>query len=152
MAGSDATRLAELAGAPPRLASAADLQAAGPKTGYTHPRQASSSTKGSHKLNLKYVVEACVDEGLDPATEIARVLKGRQVLDDDGEPILDPRTGKPALEYDVDPEVRLRTLSSLLDYTQPKLKAVEVKMSGSLELTNEQLDQRLAALLARTQA
>jgi hypothetical protein len=40
-------------------------------------------------------------------------------------------------------------LSEILNYTQPKLKAIEVKMSGSLELTSEQLDQRLGALLQK---
>jgi hypothetical protein len=40
-------------------------------------------------------------------------------------------------------------LSEILNYTQPKLKAIEVKMSGSLELTSEQLDQRLSALMQK---
>ena len=34
-------------------------------------------------------------------------------------------------------------------YTQPKLKSVEMKVSGNLELTNEQLDARLVALLSK---
>jgi hypothetical protein len=103
------------------------------------------------KINLKAVAEALIDEGLDPATEIARVLRGRPMLDDDGNPVIDPVTGHELMEHMIDAETRLRTLNSLLEFTQPKLKAVEVKMSGSLELTGEQLDQRLQMLLAKAQ-
>lgn len=100
------------------------------------------------KINLKAVAEACMDEGLDPAAEIARVLNeltpltknGNAVIGEDGKPIMVPL---------VDPDTRLRTLNELLQYVQPKLKSVEVKMSGALELSNEQLDQRLAALIAK---
>jgi hypothetical protein len=149
-----ATRLAELNGAPPQLASAADLEAAGPRTGHTYMRQRSVDHKrgavdGRGRINLKAVAEALIDEGLDPATEIARVLKGRPVLDDDGNEVIDPVTGQPVVEHLIDPDVRLRTLNSLLEFTQPKLKAIEVKMSGALELSSEQLDQRLDALIAR---
>ena len=62
---------------------------------------------------------------------------------------MDPVTGQQARRYDLDADVRVRMLSEILNYTQPKLKAVEVKMSGSLELTSEQLDQRLGALLQK---
>jgi hypothetical protein len=40
-------------------------------------------------------------------------------------------------------------LNELLQYTQPKLKSVEMKVSGALELTSEQLDSRLNMLLAK---
>jgi hypothetical protein len=40
-------------------------------------------------------------------------------------------------------------LNEMLQYTQPKLKSVEMKVSGQLELTNEQLDSRLTMLLSR---
>ena len=142
-----AQRLAELAGAPPRLASAEDLECAGPRTGRTHAVQVSSPSKT--RLNRKAVAEALLDEGLDPATEIARVLRGRPLLDDNGNEVIDPVTGLPVMEHLVDPEVRLRTLNSLLEFTQPKLKAVEVKLNGNLELSSEQLDQRLGALIAK---
>lgn len=149
---SKATRLAELAGAPPKMATADDLQAAGPRTGYTHAVQTSGANKGTGtglRMNLKAVSEALVEEGLDPATEFAKVLKGRPMVDDAGNPVIDPRTGQPAREYDIDPDIRVRMLSEILQYTQPKLKAVEVKLDGRMELTAEQLDQRLGALLAK---
>ena len=57
--------------------------------------------------------------------------------------------GKPVMVDAIDPDVKLRTLHEIIQYTQPKLKAVEMKVSGSLELTSEQLDQRLAALMAK---
>ena len=95
------------------------------------------------------VSEALVEEGLDPAVEFARILKGRPLVDENGEAVIDPATGQQARRYDIDSDVRVRMLSEILNYTQPKLKAVEVKMSGSLELTSEQLDQRLGALLQK---
>ncbi len=148
---SKATRLAELAGAPPKMATAEDLQAAGPRTGRTHAVQTSGANKASRGLtmNLKAVSEALLEEGLDPATEFARVLKGRPLLDDNGNQVIDPQTGQPARAYDIDADVRVRMLSEILQYTQPKLKAVEVKLNGALELSSEQLDQRLSALLAK---
>ena len=144
-----AARLDELNGAPPRLASPEDLKAAGPRTGYTHPVRKSSGSRHPLKINLMAVSEALIEEGLDPAVEFARILKGRPLVDEDGNPVMDPITGQQARRYDLDADVRVRMLSEILNYTQPKLKAVEVKMSGSLELTSEQLDQRLGALLQK---
>jgi hypothetical protein len=140
-------RLAELAGAPPRLASAEDLESAGPRTGVQHPIQRSSSKPLG--INLRAVSEALVEEGLDPAVEFARVLRGRPAVDAGGNPVIDPVTGDQARVYEIDTDVRVRMLSEILQYTQPKLKAVEVKMSGTLELSDEQLDTRLKALLAK---
>jgi len=95
------------------------------------------------------VSEALVEEGLDPAIEFARILRGRPLVDDEGKPVIDPVTGEQARRYELDADVRVRMLSEILNYTQPKLKAVEVKMSGSLELTSEQLDERLNMLLMK---
>jgi hypothetical protein len=145
---SKASRVADLAGAPPQLATSQDLLGANePLTGRQYPVKRSS--KVPHLINLKAVAEALIDEGLDPAAEIARVLKGRPMIDDNGNPVIDPVTGQEVMEHLVDPEIRLRTLNSLLEFVQPKLKAVEVKLNGNLELSSEQLDQRLGALIAK---
>jgi hypothetical protein len=110
-AGGRTSRVSDLAGAPPQLATSQDLIGANePVVGNSHP--ASRSAKQPNRINLKAVAEACIEEGLDSDT-------------------------------------RLRTLNELLQYTQPKLKAVEVKLNGNLELSSEQLDQRLGALIAR---
>lgn len=149
-ASSKAQRLAELAGAPPRMATVDDLEAAGANTSSTHARQISSSTKhqSAHRINLKAVAEACIDEGLDPAVEITKALNKQIPLIKNGQQVFDDN-GLPVMVHLVDSDTRLRTLNELLQYTQPKLKAVEVKMSGSLELSSEQLDQRLSALIAK---
>jgi len=109
----------------------------------------SSGIKHPLRINLTAVSEALIEEGLDPAIEFARILKGRPIINEDGRALIDPHTGQPARRYELDADVRVRMLSEILSYTQPKLKAIEVKMSGSLELSSEQLDQRLAMLLAR---
>lgn len=144
---SKAQRLAELAGAPPKMATVDDLQAAGAnRDGRQHAAHTASKLPG--RINLKAVAEACVDEGLDPAVEITKALNKQIPLFKNGGQVFDDN-GLPVMVHLVDPDTRLRTLNELLQYTQPKLKAVEVKMSGSLELSSEQLDQRLAALLAK---
>ena len=121
----------------------------GAKTGRTHAKQITSQKKGRDmRINLKAVAEACIDEGLDPAIEIAKALKatipmmrnGMQVFDDNGVAVMVPL---------LDVDTRMRTLNEFLQYTQPKLKSVEVKMSGTLDLTSEQLDNRLNMLLAK---
>ncbi len=121
----------------------------GAKTGRTHAKQITSQKKGRDmRINLKAVAEACIEEGLDPAVEIAKALKatipmmrnGMQVFDENGVAVMVPL---------LDVDTRMRTLNEFLQYTQPKLKSVEVKMSGSLDLTSEQLDNRLNMLLAK---
>lgn len=155
-AGSKTTRDRDLVGDVPQMATVQDLMGANPPpSGRPLARRTAKGKTGPKvppKINLKAVAEALIDEGLDPATEIARVLKGRPMVDDNGNEVHDPVTGEVVTQHLVDPETRLRTLNSLLEFTQPKLKAVEVKMSGSLELTSEQLDQRLAMLLQKAQS
>jgi hypothetical protein len=51
----------------------------------------------------------------------------------------------------LEPEVAARIQLELLQYVQPKLKAVEMRVSGELELTNEQLDDRIRALMSKTE-
>jgi hypothetical protein len=143
-----ATRLAELAGAPPRMATVDDLEAAGPSTGRTHANMTKSRKPG--RINLKAVAEALAEEGLDPTTEMIRILKAEvPVLDINGKPRVDPKTKKPMMRPAVDDDTKLRTLNELLQYTQPKLKSVEMKVSGALDLTSEQLDNRITLLLSK---
>ena len=63
------------------------------------------------------------DEGLDPVTELIRIV----------------RAG--SLELTVQASI----LNELLQYTQPKLKSIEVK--GKFELTEEQIDHRIKSLM-----
>jgi hypothetical protein len=70
------------------------------------------------------------------------------VLDNNGNPKKD-KDGQPLLVDLIDPDTKLRTLTQLLEYNQPKLKAVEMKISGTLDLTSEELDQRLTAMLSK---
>ena len=146
-------RNADLAGAPPKLATLDDLEVPTvAKPGRAHASNRSSSTKkgGELKINLKAVAEALVDEGYDPAVEIISILKKQiPICDVNGVPKVDPKTKLPMMRDALDPDTKLRMLNEMLQYTQPKLKAVEVKLSGHLELTNEQLDSRLGMLFAK---
>lgn len=128
--------------------SAVSVGRARPKgTGHGHAGLRKSKVKGA--INLKSVAEACWQEGLDPAVEIARVLATKvPVMGRNGQPKLD-KDGNPMTVDLIDPDTKLRTLTSLLEYNQPKLKSVEHKVSGTLEMTSDELDQRIAALLAK---
>ena len=146
-------RHADLAGAPPKLATLDDLEIPTvAKPGRAHASNKSSSTKkgGELKINLKAVAQALVDEGYDPAVEIISILKKQvPVYDNNGVPRFDHATKKPIMRDALDPDTKLRMLNEMLQYTQPKLKAVEMKISGHLDLTNEQLDSRLEMLFAK---
>lgn len=146
-------RHADLAGAPPKLATLDDLEIPTvAKPGRAHASNKSSSTKkgGELKINLKAVAQALVDEGYDPAVEIISILKKQvPVYDNNGVPRFDQVTKKPIMRDALDPDTKLRMLNEMLQYTQPKLKAVEMKISGHLDLTNEQLDSRLEMLFAK---
>lgn len=110
------------------------------------PKQAA---RKEGRLNLLAVADALSLEGLDPAVEMVKILNTKiPVTTRDGLPVLDAE-GKQVYVDAVDPETKLRTLNELLQYTQPKLKAVEMKVSGSLELSEEQLDERISAILEK---
>ena len=140
----------DLVGAPPKLAALDDLAfPTAAKTGRTHAKQITSQKKGRDmRINLKAVIEACIDEGLDPAVEIAKALKATTPMIRGGHPVLD-HEGKTIMVPLLDMDTRMRTLNEFLQYTQPKLKSVEVKLSGTLDLTSDQLDARLNMLLAK---
>jgi hypothetical protein len=143
--GSRKTYDPELRGAVPRLTTVQDLAGANP---WPEGRRISGNrtNRGKSKVpkvNLKAVADALLDEGLDPATEIARVLKGRPMVDAEGNPVIDALTGEPVMQHLVEPEVRLRTLNSLLEFVQPKLKSVELsgKNGGPIAITTISPDQ-----------
>lgn len=107
-------RLSELAGAEPRMATTADFQAAGARITATHDQQKSS--KRATRINLRHVIEVLEEEGLDPTAELVRLVQQPDLLD---------------------PDVRARFLNELMQYYQPKVKALEItgKNGGPIELT-----------------
>ena len=141
-------RAADLAGAPPKLATLDDLELpTATKSGTKHAQQRTS--KKPFGINLKMVSEALIEEGLDPTLEMIKILKKEvPVFDANGKPRVN-KDGTPMMRPALDDDTKLRTLNELLQYTQPKLKSVEMKVSGNLELTAEQLDNRLVMLLAK---
>lgn len=67
------------------------------------------------RINLKAVAEVLSERGLDPTEEIIKLLMPR--FSADGSPMPDV----------LDADVKARMWNELLQYTQPKLKSVEVK-------------------------
>lgn len=143
----------------PRMATVADFDVPTAATGKRLPKNKKGVTEGrghagavtsrSGTINLKTVAQACLDEGLDPAAEIARVLNTKVPARDRSGNVVMGEDGKPVMIDLIDPDTKVRTLTELLQYNQPKLKAIEMKVSGSLEMTSEEIDQRLSTLLAK---
>lgn len=80
------------------------------------------------RINLKAVAEVLAARGLDPTEALIDIISP---VDEQGEPMDSP----------LDADVRARILNELLQYTQPKLKSIEVKGKVSLgvfDVTNEQ--------------
>lgn len=137
---------ASLAGDVPRMQSMWDIDE------YHAPGQGSQTARRgsrSERLNLRAVSDVLENYGLDPIEELAKVLvKEEPARSRDGTPIVDP-DGKPLMKPTLDIETRVKLLTELAQYTRPKLKSVEVVNKGP-ELTDDQIDRRLQALLERT--
>ncbi len=102
----------------------------------------------SGKLNLRAVADVLESYGLDPIEEIAKVIVAQEPVVQGGQPVLD-KDGKPLMKPVLGADVRLRSLLELAQYSRPKLKAIEVTTKAP-ELTDDQIDRRLEALMART--
>lgn len=96
--------------------------------------------RNSGKPNLVDVGEVLAGYGLDPIAEIAGILVPRDVVGEDGE--------VQGHEYQLPAGERVKALLELTQYVRPKLKAIEVTKKGD-ELTEKQVDDRLAALLSK---
>ena len=143
---------AALAGMPPRLSTVADYSehAVPDETVQINGRR-SSSRHGRFGMNMQALDEVLSSYGLDPAVELARMLTERvPVLARDGSPVLDG-DGKPLTRPALDPADHARVASELMQYTRPKLKSVEVTVTQP-ELTDEQVERRLQALLGQRTA
>lgn len=146
VAGRNNADLQEQAGAPPEMARVPDAFS------YVTPAQIRAgqggrTTKSLGRLNLRAVADVLETYGLDPIEEVAKVVvKTEPVLDDRGQPVLG-EDGQPLMKPTLPPDVRLRTLLELAQYSRPKLKAVEITQKEP-ELSDEQIDRRLEALMA----
>jgi len=108
-------------------------------------------SRSNTRINLRAVGEVLAEYGMDPAAEMVKILTAEEpVLDTDGAPIYD-EDGQPMTRPALDAEMRLRFMNELLQYTQPKLKSVDVKVDHTADLTDEQLERRIALLLAKAE-
>ena len=91
---------------------------------------------------LRKVAEVLASYDMDPSVELAEILTPV--------PVVDPDTGVTYEQHRLPPQARASVLLELMQYAHPKLKAVEMKIEGTLAgLTQEQIDAQLAALLAK---
>jgi hypothetical protein len=103
-------------------------------------------------FNLRGVIEVLTEFGLDPVAELAGALKKQKQVcerDEDGRlvPAKDAK-GNPVYENALDEQIRVKVLMELTNFVHPKLKAVEMTVKKP-ELSEEQIDKRVAALVAR---
>lgn len=103
----------------------------------------------SGKLNLRAVSDVLEGYGLDPIEELAKVLTTQEPHRARDGSIVKDENGQPILKPVVDMDTKVKLLTELAQYTRPKLKSVEVVNKGP-ELTDEQIDRRLEALMARS--
>lgn len=143
-------RALESAGDVPRLASVGALDPVMGREGrqVAHGPGGRAAPPGSGKLNARAVADVLASYGLDPAEELAKIMTTVEpVLDRAGQPVTGP-DGAPLMRPAIDAELRAKLAVSLLEYTRPKLKAIEVTVKEP-ELSDEQIDRRLQALLTR---
>jgi hypothetical protein len=101
-----------------------------------------ASLKKRHRFNMRKVAEVLESYGMNPAEVIAEVLQPLTVID--------PDTGVEMVEHRLAPGERAQVALELLQYMQPKLKSVEMKVEGTLgTLTEDQLNAKLMALLGK---
>jgi hypothetical protein len=113
-----------------------------PATDLAQSGKARFDPRGRHTdgINLQDVGRVLASYGLDPIAEIAGILVPYDVVDEDGEVA--------GQNYQLDAKERVKALLELTQYVRPKLKAVEVKVTGD-ELNEKQVDAKLQALLAK---
>lgn len=105
--------------------------------------QRTTANQGKKKFNLRGIVEVLEEYELDPTAEIAKALRAtKRGRNAEGEEINVPV---------IDADTRAKISLALLEYVQPKLKSVEVKHTGP-ELTDEQIDKRIEALIGKKNA
>lgn len=103
------------------------------------------ANRNASGFNLRGVVEVLAEAGLNPTEELVRAIQERRVVTDrNGNAILD-KDGNPVTEPVIDHTLRVKVLMEMQQFVAPKLKAVEVTVKEP-DLTEEQIDQRIAAL------
>jgi len=116
--------------------------------GYINAGQGGRTTKSAARLNFRAVADVLEGYNLDPIEEVAKVLmKEEPLLDKLGKLVVD-EFGNPVMKPALDTDTRLRALLEMAQYSRPKLKAVEITNKAP-ELSDEQIDMRLKALLDR---
>lgn len=108
------------------------------------------ANRSASGFNIRGVLEVLAENFLDPVAELSRsLMETKPVTNRDGVPLLD-KDGKQMVEFILPLDIRTKTLAGLIEYVHPKLKSVEMNVKKA-ELSDEQVEQRLAALLLQAQ-
>lgn len=115
----------------------------------TDTRDGAARDPESAPFNLRAVREVLTEYELDPFAELAKVLMRQEPLvSRAGSPVLDDE-GKPVMVDRITGVERAKVLVELAQYVSPKLKAVEMKVEDNRTMTDEQLAQRINALMGK---
>lgn len=147
----NAAGYAESAGAPPQMATLGlyDATADTAEGSQIKHGPGGRAARGRVGMNLAAVADVLAGYGLDPAARLGEILTTRvPVTDKQGNPVIDQDTLQPVTKPVLDTDTETRLLAELLQYTRPKLKAVEVTLKEP-ELTDDQIDKRLERLMGR---
>lgn len=104
-------------------------------------------------VNLRSVAEVLDEYGLNPFEEIAKALtKTKPVTDRNGDPVLDPDTMMQMHEPVLDEGTRAKVALELAQYVKPKLKSIEMKVEDARQMSEDEVDAKIAKLMARAAA
>ncbi len=143
--------------APPMAPTAAGVtRGVGAATGVEAPitagHQGGRADRGKPhaSINLRSVAETLDRYGLDPFEEVAKIMTAEEaVTGSDGQPVIDPVTGAPLMRPVLDHALRAKVALELGQYVKPKLKSIEMKVEDARQLSEAQIDAKLAQLLAK---
>ena len=113
----------------------------------------SNATQNKAGINLRSVAEVLDAHGLNPFEEVAKIMaKTRPVMDRNGDPVIDPDTLMPMHEHVLDDQTRARVALELGQYIKPKLKSIEMKVEDSRQMSEDEVEAKIARLMAKAAA
>lgn len=112
--------------------------------------ESGASRRAKGKINIRSVREVLEEAGLDPTVELVAIIQATvPETDAKGNVIVDALTGETIEKHVLPQAMRASLTADLIQYVQPKLKAVEMKVEDKTPPTDEQLDARIKHLMRK---